>query len=194
MALAIGHSVFGWIESSSHCRNTVALRTSLPPCGPRRRPSCPRAYSVSSSGSCSFCALVRALIPLGEVTQRQWATLPNTLIDLTGMPMGRHPLRVFLARRTRVVRLPLSGPKDVLKLLIVGDSAVRLLVTLGARSAWWKAAEKTAQRRRCCSKPKQQLCIQNGTRAHYLNYLQPIASLKNPVGKRVQSPSTNEGG
>jgi hypothetical protein len=24
----------------------------------------------------------------------------------------------------------------------VGDSAVRLLVTLGARSAWWKAAEK----------------------------------------------------
>ena len=25
---------------------------------------------------------------------------------------------------------------DVLKLLIVGDSAVRLLVTLGARSAW----------------------------------------------------------
>jgi hypothetical protein len=26
--------------------------------------------------------------------------------------------------------------KDVLKLLTVGDSAVRLLVTLGARSAW----------------------------------------------------------
>ena len=26
--------------------------------------------------------------------------------------------------------------KDILKLLIVGDSAVRLLVTLGARSAW----------------------------------------------------------
>jgi hypothetical protein len=37
-----------------------------------------------------------------------------------------------------------TGPKDVLKLLIVGDSAVRLLITLGARSAWWKAAEKTA--------------------------------------------------
>ena len=43
-----------------------------------------------------------------------------------------------------MVRLPISGPKDVLKLLIVGDSAVRLLITLGARSAWWKAAEKTA--------------------------------------------------
>src|SRR5271154_2835492 len=35
-----------------------------------------------------------------------------------------------------------------------------------------KAAEKTAQRPRCCSKPKQQLCIHKGTRAHYLNYLQ----------------------
>src|SRR5271154_5918195 len=34
-----------------------------------------------------------------------------------------------------------------------------------------KAAEKTAQRPRCCSKPKQQLCIHKGTRAHYLNYL-----------------------
>ena len=35
-----------------------------------------------------------------------------------------------------------------------------------------KAAEKIAQWPRCCSKPKQQLCIHNGTRAHYLNYLQ----------------------
>jgi hypothetical protein len=31
---------------------------------------------------------------------------------------------------------PYIDTKDVLKLLIVGDSAVRLLVTLGARSAW----------------------------------------------------------
>ena len=31
---------------------------------------------------------------------------------------------------------PYVYTKDVLKLLIVGDSAVRLLVTLGARSAW----------------------------------------------------------
>jgi hypothetical protein len=31
---------------------------------------------------------------------------------------------------------PRIDTKDVLKLLIVGDSAVRLLVTLGARSAW----------------------------------------------------------
>jgi hypothetical protein len=31
---------------------------------------------------------------------------------------------------------PYVDTQDVLKLLIVGDSAVRLLVTLGARSAW----------------------------------------------------------
>jgi hypothetical protein len=31
---------------------------------------------------------------------------------------------------------PCIGTKDVLRLLIVGDSAVRLLVTLRARSAW----------------------------------------------------------
>src|SRR5580704_8789551 len=35
-----------------------------------------------------------------------------------------------------------------------------------------KSCRKTAQRPRCCSKPKQQLCIQNGTRAYYLSYLQ----------------------
>src|SRR5947209_15624807 len=34
-----------------------------------------------------------------------------------------------------------------------------------------KSCRKTAQRPRCCSKPKQQLCIKNGTRAYYLNYL-----------------------
>jgi hypothetical protein len=45
-------------------------------------------------------------------------------------------LRVFLARRTRVARFLISTPRMVEKLLIVGDSAVRLLVTLGARSAW----------------------------------------------------------
>ena len=45
-------------------------------------------------------------------------------------------LRVFLARRTRVARILISTPRMVSKLLIVGDSAVRLLVTLGARSAW----------------------------------------------------------
>ena len=31
---------------------------------------------------------------------------------------------------------PCIDTKDVLKLLIVGDSAVRLLVTFGARSMW----------------------------------------------------------
>jgi hypothetical protein len=37
---------------------------------------------------------------------------------------------------------PYIDTEDVRKLLIAGDSAVRLLITLGARSAWWKAAEK----------------------------------------------------
>jgi hypothetical protein len=47
-----------------------------------------------------------------------------------------HNLRVFLARRTRGGENPCIDTKDVLKLLIVSHSAVRLLVTLGARSAW----------------------------------------------------------
>jgi hypothetical protein len=50
--------------------------------------------------------------------------------------MHAHDLRVFLARRTRVARVPVSTPRMFLKLLIVGDSIVRLLITLGACSAW----------------------------------------------------------
>ena len=67
---------------------------------------------------------------------------------------------------------PYIDTKDVLKLLNCGRldrqaaghpwSALRVV----------KSCRKTAQRPRCCSKLKQQLCIQNGTRAHYLNYLQ----------------------
>jgi hypothetical protein len=44
-------------------------------------------------------------------------------------------LRVFLARRARVARISVSH-QGCLRLPIVGDSAVRLLVTLGARSEW----------------------------------------------------------
>ena len=47
----------------------------------------------------------------------------------------------------------------------MSDSAVRLLVTLGARSAWCPTAKVLLE-------AKQQLCIQNGTRSYYLNYLQ----------------------
>jgi hypothetical protein len=67
---------------------------------------------------------------------------------------------------------PYVDTKDVLKLLNCGRlgrwaaghpwSALRVV----------RSCRKTAQRPRYCSKPKQQLCIQNGTRAHYLNYLQ----------------------
>jgi hypothetical protein len=81
-------------------------------------------------------------------------------------------LRVFLARRTRVARVPISTLRMFLRLLIVGDSAARLLVTP------WSALRVVKSRRKDCPtaevlpRPKQQLCIQNGTRAHYLNYLQ----------------------
>ena len=47
-----------------------------------------------------------------------------------------------------------------------------------------KAAEKAAQRPRCCSRPKQQLCTQNGTRAYYLSYLQKS---KGEAGKEAQA-------
>jgi hypothetical protein len=50
--------------------------------------------------------------------------------------VSRLDLRVFLARRTPVAGILISTPRMVEKLLIVGDSAVKLLVTLGARSAW----------------------------------------------------------
>jgi hypothetical protein len=48
----------------------------------------------------------------------------------------RADLRVFLARWTWVARVPISTPGMFQSFLIVGDSAVRLLITLEARSAW----------------------------------------------------------
>jgi hypothetical protein len=81
-------------------------------------------------------------------------------------------LRVFLARMTWVARILYIDTKDVLKLLDCGR-----LGRQAAGHSWSalrvaKSCRKTAQRPRCCSKLKQQLCIQNGTRAHYLNCLQ----------------------
>jgi heme oxygenase len=57
-------------------------------------------------------------------------------LDCMSTTPRRSNLRAFLARRTRVTRIPISTPRVVLGLLIEGDSAVRLLVTPGARSAW----------------------------------------------------------
>jgi hypothetical protein len=49
-----------------------------------------------------------------------------------------------------------------------------------------KSCRKTAQRPRCCSKPKQQLCIQNGTGAYYLSYLQEVGEAgKRSAGNRI---------
>ena len=41
-----------------------------------------------------------------------------------------------------MVRVPISTLKMFLRLPIVGDSAVRLLITLGARSAWLKLPKR----------------------------------------------------
>jgi hypothetical protein len=62
--------------------------------------------------------------------------------------------------------------KDVLKLLIVGDSAVRLLVTPWSALRVVKSCRRDCPTAKVLPKPKQQLYIQSGTRAHYLNYLQ----------------------
>jgi hypothetical protein len=54
--------------------------------------------------------------------------------------MGVHLTSISFASLRRaqdtVARIPVSTPRVFSKLLIVGDSAVRLLVTLGTRSAW----------------------------------------------------------
>src|SRR5271155_1600489 len=57
----------------------------------------------------------------------------------------------------------------------------------------WSALRVVKSRRKDCPtasvlpKPKQQLCIQNGTRAHYLNYLQARAGEagKRSAGNRI---------
>jgi hypothetical protein len=39
-------------------------------------------------------------------------------------------------------------------------------------ASWLKSCRKDCPTAKVLPRPKQQLCIQNGTRAHYLNYLQ----------------------
>jgi hypothetical protein len=99
-------------------------------------------------------------------------------------------LRVFLARRIRVARTLVSTPRMVLKLLIDGR--------LGRQAAGhpWSALRVVKSCRKDCPtasvllKPKQQLCIQNGTRAYYLNYLQKEegAAGKRSAGNRIGQP------
>jgi len=60
-----------------------------------------------------------------------------TGVYLTGVHLtGVHLIYESSLRAGTGGENPCIDTKDVLKLLIVGDSAVRLLVTLGARSAW----------------------------------------------------------
>ena len=64
----------------------------------------------------------------------------------------------------------------------MGGSAVRLLITLGVV----KSRRKDCPAAEVLPRPKQQLCIQNGTRAHYLNYLQEVGEAgKRSAGNRI---------
>jgi hypothetical protein len=63
---------------------------------------------------------------------------------------------------------PNIDTKDVLKLLNCGRLGRQAAGHPWSALRVMKSCRKTAQQPRCCSKPKQQLCIQNGTRAHYL--------------------------
>src|SRR2546423_8088289 len=67
---------------------------------------------------------------------------------------------------------PYIDNKDILKLLNCGRLGRQAADHPWSALSVVKSCQKTAQRPRCCSKPKQQLCIQSGTRAHYLSYLQ----------------------
>ena len=67
---------------------------------------------------------------------------------------------------------PYIDTKGVLKLLNCGRLGRQAADHPWSALRVVKSCQKTAQRPWCCSKPKQQLCIQNGTRAHYLSYLQ----------------------
>src|SRR5947208_9876183 len=77
-------------------------------------------------------------------------------------------LRVFLARRTRVARIPVPTPR-----CFEASDCGRL----GRQAADhpWSALRVVKSCRKDCPtasvlpKPKQQLCIQSGTRAYYLN-------------------------
>jgi hypothetical protein len=89
---------------------------------------------------------------------------------------------------------PYIDTKDVLKLPNCG----RLLGRQAAGHPWSalrvvKSCRKTAQWPRCCSKPKQQLCIQNGTRAHYLNYLQRGRVRRGKEAQAIRLASQSDG-
>ena len=81
-------------------------------------------------------------------------------------------LRAFLARRTRVARIPISTPR-----MFLGASDCGRLGRQAAGHPWSalrvvKNCRKDCPTAEVLPRPKQQLCIQNGTRAYYLNYLQ----------------------
>ena len=99
------------------------------------------------------------------LTPRRGAATWIVLVWIAAWTMAKNPshLRVFLARRTRVARILTSTPRMVEKASAGHPwSALRVV----------KSCRKDCPTASVLPKPKQQLCIQNGTRAYYLNYLQ----------------------
>jgi len=80
-------------------------------------------------------------------------------------------LRVFLARRTRVARIPVSTPR-MFEACDCGRLGRQAAGHLWSALRVVKSCRKDCPTAKVLPKPKQQLCIQSGTRAHYLHYLQ----------------------
>src|SRR5271163_91038 len=92
----------------------------------------------------SKCGLLPAELPRRGVLEIRYLA-PSTGY-MTSRPRNCYPSLLGVEANLQFTSLPCAqdtggenpciGTKNGLKLLIVGDSAVRLLVTLGARSAW----------------------------------------------------------
>jgi hypothetical protein len=106
-----------------------------------------------------------------NITSVQLMGVYLTAVHLIGVPLNMHLTGMYLIYESGGEN-PYIDTQDGLKASDCG-----LLGRQAADHPWSalrvvKSCRKTAQRPRCCSKLKQQLCIQNGARACYLNYLQ----------------------
>src|ERR1700733_6006859 len=93
--------------------------------------------------------------------------IPSTLPTLD----AKKSLRMSVASSTPPRPVVLLEVKILIRLRLDGMELwdlewKELSFALNSSPRW--TGRKTAQRPRCCSKLKQQLYIQNGTRAHYL--------------------------
>ena len=148
-------------------------------CTSHRRASHGRApYRRASHGRAPYRRISHRRAPCGHAphgraSHRAWVSWASTStgVCLMGMSHGYlSHLRVFLARRTRAARIPMST------LNMFEDSACGRLGRQAADHPWSALRVVKSCRKDCPTasvllKPKQQLCIQNGTRVHYLKNL-----------------------